>query len=165
MSITTAKNVGVWLASAATDVATFLTQHVEEPPLSGVSIEYDHVAGQPLARCQLGPTPTALASLATWMDDLDDVSVTARRFVSYDPPFTSVAVHTVAGGTALQVWTHPDDDELAALWHAVGHEPEPATTAPITVDALRVAVEAVQVARESDQDTTSEPDADAEVAS
>lgn len=162
--ITSPENAHVALASGAADSATLLATHADAPPLSAIEIEFDHVDNRPRARCQLGPAITSrLAALVAWVDELDDASVTVRRFADYDPPFTSVSVHAATGGTAVQVWTHPEADEVAELWRAVGHEPESGVTAPFTVDALRAAAESFRAVGETDdQDMSAETSTETE---
>lgn len=148
--ITSPENAHLAIAAGAADAASLLAVRPGAPPLSAVEIGFDHDDNRARARCQLGPATTShLAALLAWADELDEVTVTARRFTAWDPPFTSVAVHTVTSNTAVQVWAHPDADEVAALWRIVGHEPASGVTAPITLDVLRAAWESCQVADET----------------
>lgn len=132
----------VLLAGSATNAARLLAEHAELPRIASVEIVHGPAVDEARVAFQLSATTKELVHLVAAVDVLGDdalVSVVRR-----DRPheFVSVEVHGYTAGTPVTFWTHPNDAELAELWKATGHDPEPNIRALIALAALRAAAAA-----------------------
>lgn len=131
----------VLLAGSATNTARLLAEHAELPAVAAVEIVHGPAIDEARVAFQLSASTSELVRLVAVADVLGDgasVSVIRR-----DRPheFVSVEVHGYAAGTPVTFWTHPGNAELAELWKATGHDPEPNIRALISLAALRAAAE------------------------
>lgn len=131
----------ILLAGSATNAARLLAEHAELPRVAAVEIVHGPAVDEARVAFQLSASTSELARLVAAADVLgDDASVSLVR---RDRPheFVSVEVHGYTSGTPVTFWTHPGEAELAELWKATGHDPEPNVRANVSLDALRAAAE------------------------
>lgn len=126
------------LASATEATAVFLAEHDHLPDVAVTELIPNHTDGTTTARLQLRASMTELANLVTFADELTDASASITR---HDSPnaFTEVNIYGTGNEIPVQVWTHPEEHELAALWRATGHMPEFGIYARVDVETLRAA--------------------------
>lgn len=141
--ITDPTTVHAGIAGALADAAAVLTDHADLPGISRCAIEWRHDEDQPRISAWIHATTDELNALLQWVDATDTQRVTARRFIE-PHAFTVVTTHCEHGASLVEVSTQPADTELAALWHATGHQPEPAVTTTVSIEALRAAITSLQ---------------------